>query len=150
MIDSEFAAAEARALRGLTYILMVAGVVIVLPFPLVALLNVIFRIAPSSVFAPGALLAGILAVGHLVLLLPILTISISALWVYKVTEDHAVKFSVFKRGFMRFLPVAVVALAQMVITVKNNLTFLPLGFGILLLIYAGWLLKLDRLGGNPE
>lgn len=149
MIDTEVAVVEARALRSLTYILIVAGAIIVLPFPLVAFLNVIFRFSPGAAFPPGTLLAGILAAGHIVLLLPIMTISLSALWVYKLTTDHSVKFSVLKRGFTRFLPAAVIAFIQMVITVRYNLTFVPLGFGILLLLYAGWLLKLDRLSSEP-
>lgn len=149
MIDTDFAAVEARALRSLTYILIVAGAIIVLPFPLVAFLNVIFRLSPGSAFPPGTLLAGILAAGHLVLLLPIMTISASALWVYKETSDHSAKFSVLKRGFLRYLPAALIACIQMVITVRYSMTFLPFGFGILLLIYASWLLKKDRLDSDP-
>lgn len=149
MIDTEFVAVEGRALRSLTYILIVAGAIIVLPFPLVAVLNVIFRLSPGTAFPPGTLLAGILAAGHLLLLLPLLTISLSSLWVYKQTADHSAKLSVLKRGFMRFLPAVVIACIQMVITVRYSLTFLPLGFGILLLIYAGWLLKIDRLNRSP-
>lgn len=144
--DSEV---QARALKSLTYTFLAAGFIIILPFPLVGLLNVIFRHSPGSAFHPETLLASILAVGHLVLLFPVFTISLAALWVYKKTESHAAKFSVFKRGFQRFIPVAAIALIQAFITIRNGWVFVPLAFGFMLVAYGTWLLKLDGKAENP-
>ena len=144
--DSEV---QSRALRTLTYTFLAAGVIIIVPYPLVGLLNVIFRLLPASAFHPETLLASILAVGHLLLLFPVFTISLAALWVYKKTESHSAKFSVFKRGFLRFIPVATIALILAFITIRNGWIFVPLAFGFLLVAYGSWLLKLDGKAENP-
>lgn len=115
-------------------LLLLSGILMVMPFPIFYLIKVA---------APGKAAMMFIMAGGAVLCIPMLSIPISALWVWRKNGNHDDKFHVLSRGCSRYLPALSLGLIELLFSAKTGNAYLSLGFGALLIIYAGVLLKID-------
>lgn len=121
-------------LRGVSYMLLLSGILTVSPFALFSLLKVA---------APGHAAMLFIAAGGIALCLPIVFVPASALWVGRMSGNHDDKFYVLSRGCIRYLPALSLGLVELFISAKTGNAYVSLGFGAVLIVYATFLLKLD-------
>jgi hypothetical protein len=134
--------AAMKGIRLLSYILMASGIFLLLPYPL----GVICRFLGVS--KPGSFLVAFVILGDILMLAPLLTISLTAIWVYKKTGDHGLKFDVMKLSALRYAP----ALATVVaIHLYGRISvYSPALCGAALVTYAGYLMYSDGQGVRFE
>lgn len=132
-----------RALKINSYILLLSGFLIFLPYPLFFALKKILFAAGVRSFSPENAFMGFIIAGHMLLLVPLISIGVSALWVLRKTNSHDEKFFVFGRGFLRYGPALLLGVISLVVSVGSGNFFIPGIFGALLAVYACVLLKID-------
>lgn len=115
-------------------LLLLSGILMVLPFPAFYLIKVA---------APGQAAMMFIMAGGSVLCLPMLSIPISALWVWRKNGNHDDKFHVLSRGCFRYLPALSLGFVELILSAKTGNAFLSLGFGAMLIVYAVVLLRID-------
>ena len=145
---NENASPAVKALKITSYLLLISGILMVLPYPLFYSLKIILRASGVRSFSPGFAFMMFLVAGQLVLCIPLLSISISALWVYRQTGSHDRKFHVLSRGFFRYSPALALGFFELIYTTTTEKFYIPGVFGALLIVYAWFLLKLDSKGGD--
>jgi hypothetical protein len=131
------------ALRLTSYLLLAAGISMVLPYPLFYGLKIILQ-GRHIHYAPGHAFMAFLVLGGLLVCAPLLTIPYGSLWVLKKTGSHEEKFRNFGLSCFRYLPVLTVAWISMLYSGKTSNFMIPGFFGGLLIVYSAILLKLDR------
>lgn len=115
-------------------LLLFSGILMVLPFPIFYLVQVA---------APGKAAMMFILAGGAVLCVPILSIPISALWVWRKNGNHDDKFHVLSRGCFKYFPALSLGLIELILSAKTGNAYLPLVFGAALIVYAVILLKID-------
>ncbi|MFH1724258.1 MAG: hypothetical protein ABII00_06510 [Elusimicrobiota bacterium] len=90
-----------------------------------------------------------MAVGQLLVALPIFTLPIAAMWLRYSTGSRTVSRRVFMGGLIRYAPVAMGTLLQYVLMIKADPFLMPAGFGMLVLIYGVWLLTKSSMHALP-
>ncbi|MFH1725876.1 MAG: hypothetical protein ABII00_14805 [Elusimicrobiota bacterium] len=91
-------------------------------------------------------------ISQIIIFLPIMTVPVSALWAYRRTGSRGAGWQVVIRGFLRYTPVLAGDLLQLFAMRSKHSLFSPGVFGILTIIYAGWLIRKDRAaaGGHAN
>lgn len=132
-----------KVLKITSYLLLLSGVLMVLPFPLFFIVKLFVGAGGWGSFDPALVAMMFIAAGGLVLCVPVLSIPISALWVWRKSGSHDDKFFVLSRGFFRYLPILSLGIVELIYSAKTGNAYLSLGFGAFLILYAGVLLKVD-------
>lgn len=129
----------ALALRVTSYLLLLSGILMVLPFPIFSLIKVA---------APGKVAMIFIMTGAAVLCIPLITLPMSALWVWKMNGNHDDKFHVLSRGCFRYFPALSLGFIEMIFSAKTGNAYLSLAFGAALIVYACVLLKIDSAAAD--
>lgn len=128
-----------RALKALSYGLLLSGALLLSPFVLMLLTKVAPVPLPLSLF--GALFVG----GSVAVCLTLLAIPACGIWIQtKSTIDDLKAF--YKISLLRFAPVAIAGVIQLMYTGRNSAFHITGLFALSLMIYGGWLLTQDRKG----
>lgn len=142
-MKSENESRVVAVLRVTSYLLLLAGILTVLPYPLFYVIKRIVQASGSGTFAPGHAAMMFIFAGELVLCIPMLSIPGTALWLRRKNDSHDDKFHVLSRGFFRYLPALSLGLIELFYTAKTGNAYIPGVFGTLLIIYSSILLKID-------
>jgi len=125
-----------RALKVLSYCLLLSGALLLSPFLLMLLTKVAPIALPLSLF--GALFVG----GSIAVCLTLLAIPACGIWIQTKSTIEDLK-AFYKISLIRFAPVAVAGLIH--IYAGRHFGFNITGlFALSLIIYGGWLLVQDR------
>lgn len=133
-----------QAFRGLSYILLAGGLILIFPFLIIA----IFKLTQKAYFS-SSILAAILVTGQLILLIPILSIPLSALWVFQRTGDLSERSRVFFQSMLRYAPILILNIAQTIYGLTHDALFLPGILGVMVLIYVTTFMVRDRNDARP-
>lgn len=132
-----------RASRGLSYVLLAAGVFLVTPNLILGVLKFISTSPADRIHVPGTTLASILILGHLILLIPLLSIPLSALWASHRTGDLNHRSRIFVQGVLRYAPVLALEIVHVCYVLTHDNIFIPGIVGLLVMTYAVSLLVYD-------
>lgn len=141
-----------KVLKIIAYLLFLAGMLMVIPYPLFYSLKKILLISGVRSFSPGKAFMLFLLAGQLVLCIPILSIPFSGLWLWRQTGNRDEHLYVISRGFFRYSPALALGFIELIYTTTTEKFYIPGVFGALLIVYAWILLKIDSRGAsvNPE
>lgn len=143
-IDLQDGEPAGQAFRGLSYILLAGGVVLIAPYLILGVLKIITALTQNKAYFSSSILASILVLGQLILLIPVVTIPLSALWVFQKTGDPAQRSRVYFQGALRYAPILVLDIAQTIYSLLHDAIFLPGILGVLAVICAASFLIRDR------
>jgi hypothetical protein len=132
-----------KVLKITSYLLLAAGILMLLPYPLFYLLRPLFRAAHGTRTIAWPIMVAVAVSGPIVLCIPLLSISVSAMWVLRQTGSHDEKFYVFNRGWLRYLPTPILGFSLMVYSGRHPSYYYLGAFGALLIVYSCILLKID-------
>lgn len=144
ILDRQDGGPIGRAIRGLSYVLLAAGVFLVMPNLILGVLKFISTAPADRIYVPGTILASILMLGHLILLIPLLSIPLSALWVSHTTGDPDYRSRIFVQGAIRYAPVLALEIAHVCYALTHDSIFIPGVAGLLVMTYAVSLLIYDH------
>jgi hypothetical protein len=146
---NDFDSVARTALRVIPYVVIFNSALLIVPYPLWLLLRANRTTLPRDSFVDmSMILLGISMTGQL--FFPVLALAflpVLALWAYRRTRDHALKFRVLGKCYLRFLPVLAVAASVFLRSLSGSLQAvfaIPALAGTVLLSYALYLLTLDR------
>lgn len=129
-----------RALGILSYSLLAAGILLLSPFLLFALV----KIAPIGPLR-ATLFADLYVIGAAAIFAPFLTIPSCGVWIHSKTGDRPALMHYYKMSLVRYLPVAIVGLAQFAYAGRNYAFHVTAIYALTVIVYAGWLLRHDRV-----
>ncbi len=128
------------ALRVHSYMLFIAGGLLLCPFVLL-LVKAMVPLAAETLLSISLLLLG---AGGLVLTAPFVTIPGFGLWIQKNSDDHADVLGFYKIMFIRYAPILIIGIVQMVIATRYRAFYLTAIYALGLLVFAGRLVVIDR------
>lgn len=137
-----------RGLQILSRILLTAGALLLSPFLMLLVAKLAVKAAPSMSRPPSALFGGLLILGSLAVLAPLLTIPGCGLWIQMKTGDRDKIVRYYKVSFLRYAPVLALG-AGFMLYVGRTSAFSFVGiYGVIVMAYAGWLLRHDRIASH--
>jgi|CXWL01.1.fsa_nt_gi hypothetical protein len=142
-MPNEIEASRVRMLRITAYLLGLAGILMLIPYPLFYSLKAILLASGARSFSPGKAFMGFLIAGQLVLCVPLLSIPFSAFWVWRETGSQGEHWYILSRGFFRYLPALILCAIEVIYTTSSRNFDIPGVFGALLISYSWILLKID-------
>lgn len=143
-IDMQDGGPFGRASRGLSYVLLAAGVFLGMPNVILGVLKFLSTSPADRILVPGTTLASILILGHLILLIPLLSIPLTALWASHRTGNLNQRSRIFVQGVQRYAPVLALEIAHVCYVLTHDNIFIPGIVGFLVMAYAVSLLLYDR------
>lgn len=138
-MPSEIDMRRTKILKVTSYLLLAAGILMAIPYPIFYAIKIVLEASGRNMFAPGHAFMIFLVLGQLLLCAPLFSIALSALGV----ESPEEKFHVLIDGYVRYLPALILGACALICTGKTENAYIPGMFGIALIIYAAILLKRD-------
>ncbi|MFH1726620.1 MAG: hypothetical protein ABII00_18575 [Elusimicrobiota bacterium] len=130
---------------------LAGGVALAAPFVMILGLGLLGRVVTFNREVPATLSAVIWGLGQVTVVLPLLTIPVSAAWVGYASGDHESSKVALRKMMKRYAPIFCVLIAQAFSLLKESPMFLAsLVAGVLMVGYSVWLLRSDESQTNTE
>ena len=139
-----------KVFKGTSYLLLFAGILMALPYPLFYLIKVVLQAFGKEMFAPGHAFMAFLVAGQLVLCSPLFFITYSAIWFWRQTDSPNERFYAVGGGYVRYLPALILGCLALLYTGRTGNSYIPGIYGALLIAYAWILLKIDSRGAEVK
>lgn len=133
--------------KGTAYLLLFAGILMSLPYPLFYLIMAALQAFGKEMFAPGHAFMAFLAAGQLVLCVPLFLIAYSAIW---NTDSPEERFHICALGYRRYLPALILSGVAWLYTGRIGNAYILGIYGAFLIVYACILLKIDSKGAEVK
>jgi len=128
-----------RALKILSYILLIAGFILISPFMVMAIVKVI-SIGPL----PSSIVVKLFGAGLVAIYSGFVVIPACGIWIHTATGNPTELRRFYKLSFIRYFPVAIIGTIQMIYATRNYAFYITAIYALAVMGYAGWLLWHDR------
>lgn len=128
-----------RALGILSYSLLAAGILLLSPFIVLALV----KIAPIGPLR-AKIFADLYIIGAAAIFAPFVIIPSCGRWLHNKTDDRSALMDYYRMSLVRYLPVAIIGLIQFAYAGRNYAFHVTAVYALVVTIYAGWLIRRDR------
>lgn len=133
-----------------SYLILFAGIMMSLPYPLFYLIKLVLRAIGTEMFAPGHAFMAFLVAGQLVLCSPLLFIAFFAIWVWRETDNPSERFHAVIGGYFRYLPALILSGLAWLYTGRTGNAYILGIYGVFLIVYACIMLKIDSRGAEVK